>query len=368
MTTESTTMTEPRTPAYLTDKFLAFSRTDTHGSTPLYALLAERAAEDPELKAIAAEALVGQHEPLMLFAAVHYLLLTGVEHPLAEYYASCTPAPRHPDEAAFVRFREFCRLFRPELIEIVASRRAQTNEVNRSTCLMPAFAFIADRIDGRPIELTELGTSAGLNLNWDLYGYDYGRGLRVAPLRDPSPDLRLTLETELRGPGVPPLPGVHPGQNGIRIADRRGIDLHPIDLSVSANVIWLQALVWPEHLERMSRLEKAVRIARRFPPPIRTGNAEFALSDLIERSPNGRVPIIFHSFVLYQVDKDRRERLARKIRELSAGRTIYRVSLEWFGTETPLLEIDQFEDGAHEHLVLAATDPHGRWLKWLASG
>lgn len=354
-------MTEPHTPETLAERFLKFGRTETHGSSPLYALLAEKASGEPDLTGIASAALAGQHEPLMLFAAVHFLLLTGVEHPLAEYYASCTPIPRSPDERAFTRFRSFCRQYRDELVGIVSARRAQTNEVNRSAILMPAFAHLAARIGDRPVDLIELGTSAGLNLNWDHYGYAYGRGIRIAPLRDPGPELELVLETELRGPGRPPFASV----STLDIANRCGIDLHPIDLSVSANTIWLQALVWPEHDDRMRRLERAIRIARRFPPPIRQGDAGSDISAMIQGRPSEWVSVIFHSFVAYQLSAAQREHLTQTLGELSAGKTIHRISFEWIGTETPLLEVDTFEDGDHQRTILAAADPHGRWLEWL---
>ncbi len=42
----------------------------------------------------------------------------------------------------------------------------QTNEVQRSWALLPAFLTVAD---GRPLDLLELGPSAGLNLLWDRY-------------------------------------------------------------------------------------------------------------------------------------------------------------------------------------------------------
>jgi hypothetical protein len=354
-------MTDTRTPETLAAIFLKFGRTETHGSSPLYSLLAEGAASEPDLTGIASTALAGQHEPLMLFAAVHYLLLTGVEHPLAEYYASCTSVPRSPDKEALTRFLAFCRLNRKELIGIISARRAQTNEVNRSAILMPAFAHLAGRVEGRPVNLIELGTSAGLNLNWDHYGYVYGSRPRSAPLRDPGPELGLDLETELHGPGIPPLDSV----STLKIVNRSGIDLHPIDLSVSANTIWLQALVWPEHLDRLKRLERAIRIARRFPPPILAGDAGSDLPAMIQGTPSEWVSVVFHSFVVYQLSEDQRAHLFRTLREMSAGKMVYRISFEWLGTETPLLEVDSFEDGYHAHTVLAAADPHGRWLEWL---
>ncbi len=47
-------------------------------------------------------------------------------------------------------------------------QEVQTNEVQRSWALLPAFLSLAD---GRPFDLLELGPSAGLNLLWDRYAY-----------------------------------------------------------------------------------------------------------------------------------------------------------------------------------------------------
>jgi hypothetical protein len=55
----------------------------------------------------------------------------------------------------------------------------QTNEVGRCASLLPAFGVVAARTDGRPLALVELGTSAGLNLVWDAYGYAYGAAGRA---------------------------------------------------------------------------------------------------------------------------------------------------------------------------------------------
>ena len=47
----------------------------------------------------------------------------------------------------------------------------QTNEVARSNAILGGCLFIAGKT-GTPLELFEIGSSAGLNLSFDRYGYD----------------------------------------------------------------------------------------------------------------------------------------------------------------------------------------------------
>ena len=51
----------------------------------------------------------------------------------------------------------------------------QTNEVARSNAILGGCLFIAGKTE-RPLELFEIGSSAGLNLSFDCYGYDLGLG------------------------------------------------------------------------------------------------------------------------------------------------------------------------------------------------
>ena len=60
----------------------------------------------------------------------------------------------------------------------------QTNEVQRSWALLPAFLSLAD---GRPFDLLELGPIAGLNLLWDRYSYRYLTGVVGRRRRSSSP-------------------------------------------------------------------------------------------------------------------------------------------------------------------------------------
>ena len=111
----------------------------------------------------------------------------------------------------------------------------------------------------RPLALIEIGASAGLNLRWDHYAYDYGG--RAAGV----PSSPLTIECELVGPHLPPL-------DPPPVVWRAGVDLAPVDASDPADARWLRACLWPDQPARQARLAAALEIARSHPVDIRRGD------------------------------------------------------------------------------------------------
>ena len=97
----------------------------------------------------------------------------------------------------------------------------QTNEAARAAVLRPAFGRAAELIDGQPMALVEIGTSAGLLLVPDRYRYRYHDGSRAEIFRRRG----LTIDCEIRGDGWPT-----PAGTPLAIASRTGIDLNPIRL------------------------------------------------------------------------------------------------------------------------------------------
>ena len=163
----------------------------------------------------------------MLFAAVQY---AGTDHPLAAHYPIIAGKSR-PSAPAFPHFRDFCIHHRRRIVELIESRRTQTNVVRRCTCLLPAFSIVC-RETSSSLALIDLGASAGLNLNFDRYAYSYQRDKREV-LRWGQAGARVGLEAELRGDGAfPPLPSAIP------VASRHGIDLEPVDLGNPDQLLW----------------------------------------------------------------------------------------------------------------------------------
>lgn len=335
--------------------FRNFARIETPNSSPLYEQLSSAIAEDNELLALASHARLGQPIPNMLFAAVQYLLLGGVWDPLAAFYPDLAGVATDSGDP-FPAFRTFCLKHAGTITTLLRTRRVQTNEVRRCACLLPAFAMIAERDALRPLALVEVGTSAGLNLFWDRYRYDYGTAGTYGDAASP-----VVLRCEVRGTGRFPIIKQFP-----EVATRIGIDLHPVDVRDADEIRWLRALIWPEHAERVELLQRALEIARREPPEAVAGDALDVLPGVLREIPLDATLCVFHSLTLNQFSREGRARFAALLAEQSRRRVIFEVSLEYRQREgPPQLEVIRYVDGERtEATLLARCHGHGKWIEW----
>jgi hypothetical protein len=337
--------------------FLRFAEEEAEPAlSPLYAQLCRGIANDPDVLALAAETPPGQPAPNLLLGAVHYLLLKDASDPLAAFYPSLSSAPEAGDASA--AFHRFCLAHAQDIRGLLLSRRVQTNEVARSACLLPMFELVALQAAGRPLSIIEIGTSAGLNLLWDYYGYDYANGRHYGVA-----DAPLQIPCALIGDLMPPLPAKLP-----EVALRVGIDLYPVDSGDDDAVLWLRALIWPEHRERVERLQQALEIARVHRPTVLAGDALNLLPEVIAEAPAETTLCLFHSLTLYQFTAEQRERLTTLLLEASRQRPLYRIAFEKMrGADPPQLCLFVYAQGTATAQVVANCSAHGRWLEWLAA-
>ena len=288
---------------------------------------------------------------MAFFAAVHDDLLRDPGHALAAYYP--TTGGAGPGPGLGEAFSAFCADRAERLAATLATRRTQTNEVARCGCLLPAFAAVAG---GRPLALIEIGASAGLNLLWDHYAYDYGH--RTAGV----PSSPLTIACELVGPHVPPL-------DPPPVAWRVGVDLAPVDASDPDDARWLRACLWPDKPARQERLAAALAVAREHPVEVRRGDALAALPGLIAEAPADALVCVFHTAVLIYFAREQIEALGALLEGVER-------EVAWIGGEaTGVLVEDRREPGAPLYFALSAGRPgamvqrgrmghHGGWLEW----
>lgn len=335
----------------LADDFRTFA-TWADGSDPLYAHLARRVAEDPDLLALAEAVPDERQAPNLLLAAVQYLLARDSDTELSRYYPSLTDDPRAPDEDCYPAFRAFCLDRADDLRPLLATRRTQTNSVRRSAVLYPAIAHVAAQVEG-PLALVELGPSAGLNLCFDRYRYDYD-GQVVGT------DSSVTIGSTVRC-GDPPLPSEPPA-----VHSRVGIDRNPLDVTDPDEADWLRALVWPAHAERRSLLDGALRVAGEDPPPLVEGDLLDDLPGMLDDIPDDVSVCVFNTLVLYQVPASVCAQLDTVLGERMADRPLHWLTgpTDLDGGESVGLDWVRREDGSVRRDRLVDHDPHGAWLAW----
>jgi hypothetical protein len=346
----------------LAQRFMRFADQECGDYAPFYAHLARGIAHDPDLLTIAAHTRSGQQAPNLLLAAVHDLLLRGADHALAAFYPSVAHLAAVPPGDPMPAFRAFCRDHRAALIDLVSTRLVQTNEPQRCTVLLPAFASVARLSGGRPLALIEVGASAGLNLLFDRYGYDYGAAQSVG---DPGSPVRFACT--LRGEVLPPIPAGMPP-----VAARVGLDLHPIHATDPEAVRWLRALVWPEHPARAARFEQVLALAQHEPPPLIAGDALTVLPHAVAEAPADAALCVFHTATLAHFPPEARERFGALIAGLAGQRDLFWLSSEGSANSGRrglyLTLLTAFEYGRRVERQLAYSHPHGAWLEWLDRG
>jgi len=286
----------------------------------------------------------------MLFGAVHYLLLGGIDHPLHRFYS--TVGGEAPPEESYPDFRAFVLEHQAEIVPILKERAVQTNEVARSSILLPGYDHVAQE-SGRGLAIVELGTSAGLNLVFDRYHYSYDPGPAVG-----DPTSAVNLECIVEGQALPNIDIPNVGW-------RLGIDLNPVDVTHEPDARWLQALVWPDQPARFHRLEAAISEFNSDPPRLLTGGLD-VLQETIADAPTDLALCVSHSFMRSQLDKATRDRFHDIL--LAADRTVHRVSFEPAADRASwLLECTTYAQGLSASRRLAEAHYHGAWIRWLGA-
>ena len=309
-------------------------------------MLSRHVARSGALLALARECRAGQPIPNLFFAAIKRLLEDEPREALAGIYRQVArggkPPPTLPRE-----FGRYCRRRSDAIVEIVRTRNVQTNEVSRCSSLMPAFGMVA--LDaGRDLALIDVGASAGLNLLWDRFDYRYSDGSSFGSGRSP-----VRIDCECRGT-MPQIPARFP-----KVAYRVGIDLSPIDLGQDDAYRWLQALIWPEHADRLARLAAARSVWLQEPPRVEAGDAMVLMPELIEQAPESAVLCIVHAHTLNQFSDRARAAFVCLLQSVSQSRPVYEVSAEHD-------RLTLFRYSARERMILlsAARSAHGRWVEW----
>ncbi|MEO9819747.1 MAG: DUF2332 family protein [Paracoccaceae bacterium] len=228
----------------------------------------------------------------------------------------------------------------------------QTNEVRRSATLI-AMAHVAHDYFDRPIVLSELGASGGLNLVWDQFNLDID-GTSLGPT-----DAVLTLRPDWDGP-LPPL--ARPV-----IAMRAGVDLNPLDPSNVDDLLRLTAYLWADQPERLENTRLA---ARALDVSVDRGDAIDWLDTRLRQVPQGHLHVIQHTVAWQYFPADAQKR-GQELIEAAGAKATADSPLAWMQMETDgdttgavgaALTLRLWPGDITLHLGRA--DFHGRWVRW----
>jgi hypothetical protein len=322
----------------------------------------------------------GRLPALLASAVITFLVRRDRPAPLASYFPVPGPQAVQPglDDGFEPAVRAFCSDRLDDIAAECAGRRYQMNEVARCAQLALGIAALGEP---GPVALADLGTGAGLGLHLDRYRYRVG-----GQLSGPA-EAALTLDCAVRGPLRPPAIGLPP------IAERAGLDVHPVDVADPAARAWLEACAPPE-ATALSRLAAAIEVARRHPVPLVAGDVIDALPGVLDRFPPGRPVLVTDAYLAVFLSDGQREQLAAICARAARRRPVTWLSLDPLiplgpdgrhsvqGLPLPaglvrdyaeqgvfaVLGARTFRDGADEARLLARAHPSGQWVEWLSGG
>jgi hypothetical protein len=325
--------------------------------SPMYAELLDRLAADVEAGGVFAEVLAGHEDDpigsgiaLRLLGGVHRIVLDGLAPGLLRWYPSVggTWEPAAYDDVVAAA-REHRALLRSAL-----DGPPQTNDVGRAAALIGALLHLSRRFP-YPIRLFEIGASAGLNLRADRYLYRYDGG-QWGPERSP-----VVIDDAWRGRRPPDV--------ALRIIERHGFDLAPVDAASEAGRLTLLSYVWPDMTARLARLRGALEVARQVPAGLDRMSAADAVAGL--RVVRGTLTVLWHSVTWQYLGEDQQAGVAAAVAALSA-RTDEATPFVWLSLEPQRRAPDArtefvvrarcWPDGTDE--ILGVSAPHGPPVVW----
>lgn len=317
----------------------------------LMALLAEHWPHDTALAQRFAQwpgelGPAGASLPLRVAGGFHALVLKGQDAQLTAVY----PLNEADDVQLCNAVLAALRRHDTFLCEWV-KRPPQTNEIRRSAVLIAAAHWLDARF-GLPLQLSELGASAGLNLMFDRYA------LEIAGQRWGPADTPVCLTPDWQGQ-LPP-------QAAPRIAERCGVDLTPLRVGKPEDELRLIAYLWPDQPERIRRTRASMALQT---AEVDRQEAVDWLDARLANSWPGRLHLVYHTIAWQYFPPDRQAQGLVSME--SAGRAA--------DEEAPLAWLAMEDDGqpggaavtlrlwpGDHHFILGRAGFHGQWVTWNA--
>jgi hypothetical protein len=327
--------------------------------SPMYDELFGLVAADVEAGGVFASILSGHEDdpsreavPLRLLGGLHRLVLDGRASALRRWYPST--GGTWDAESAWPEIMRTAR-DHTDTLRAALDQPPQTNEVGRSAALIGGLLRLNRGFDW-PVRLFEIGSSAGLNLRADHYRYHYDGG-QWGPVDSP-----VTIDDAWHGQ-LPP-------EDAVRIVERHGYDIAPIDVADTDGEMTALSYVWPDQAARLNRLRGAIAVARQVPAQLYRQRAGDAVAGLT--LAGGALTVLWHSITWQYLSADEQAAIRDNVDALGAqadaSSPFAHLTLEPArdGPGTPikfLVRARRWPGGELE--ILGECHPHGAPVNWL---
>ena len=243
----------------------------------------------------------------------------------------------------------------------------QTNEVRRSAAIFSGICAATSAWKG-PIDILELGASAGLNQSLDKFEYSFS-GFQSKKNSD------VKIDTEWRGKQCMEL-------RDLEIRNRAACDQNPLDVKNPNHALLLQSYIWPDQIERQARVAAAIKLAQNTNIKVVKEDAATWVKHNLQSCSKDALTIVFHSVFFNYPPEETRKAIYNNIRNEIQNATP-NAPIIWlrFDNVKALFETRKsdeyandfildyvykdFADGTLHHKILAKLDPHCRWIEWL---
>ncbi|MCX5045734.1 DUF2332 domain-containing protein [Aldersonia sp. NBC_00410] len=345
----------------LAQTYRRFGEADAAGTSPLYERVAVALSEsDAALRAIeAAPARVRQ--PALILAALHNLALAGHAPALAAAYTVADV-----DAAALAAIDTLLHST-DSVFAIAMRRRIRTDEMRRCAVLYPAIAEAAHRVGASSVGLIDMGCSAGFNLAVDRVRIAYGNGQSLGDLSSP-----VQLSSSIVGERPIPTRAIP------EVVARVGVDRDPIDVTDPDDARWLRACLFPDQVQRATRLDAEMALVASDPPVLLDGDAIEVLPKALARVPAHALPVVITTWALSKFSLESRLRFLHRLDEAATDRPVAWVSAEGVGVAPSIPTLGDRRASGHtiigvaifEHAALGAEAvgrcwSRGSMLAWL---
>lgn len=312
--------------------------------SPMYGDLLDRVADDLLAGGPSADVLAGHEDDtgpsalaLRLTGSVHRLVLERRAGGLATFYPSVGGA--WEPEGGWAAFRGLL-VDQPDAVREWLDRPPQTNEVGRASALMGGLLRLGET-HRLPVRLFEIGSSGGLNLLADRFRYvDPDGGATHGEVDSP-----VVLDPAWRGAQLTPWPG-------LRVVERRGSDVAPIDVTTTEGRLAVTAYVWPDQAARLERLRGALDLAQRHPVAVERASAAGFVDGIEPRG--GATTVLWHSVMWQYLDRAEQDHVQARIETLGAAASDDAPFAHLFLEPTR-----RTPEAEHEFLVVLETWPTG---------